>query len=1289
MFVMKIPEVKPKYWTILITLIILSLGLMYYFFVHAQKNEFEFNESCYRDLNRIAINFKQKADVYSQNAGHIVKMAFNKQGGNKEFLKSVNTYINDIKDEKGINQDLTYMYSNKENKANTYDNGYLKFIATDFEDEYTINDTNLVSYNFTFKCPTANFADQLFNNSIFDGYLIGQNGNHVFSSVLPNLDVHFTKTDSSDNRNIVEIGGQEYIAYETKVNSEQNSNNFSIYGLIEKSKFDSAKYRFHSWFLFLITAGLLVILLSIPIFKLISLSPIEELEKKDSIFLFISICLGSSVLLLLLLSLISSVLIGDREVNQNLIKLSDKIVYRFNSEVDSLSKQLNIMDNYLQEYGEKAGNNGVPTYVKNLFLKKTEIPVSYENMKLVFWMDNKGIQKVIYSILPNEGTYSKLSHRNYFKNVVNDKMWVHTGKDNVPDTLFIESIRSVSSGQCLAAISKRSHVRNIHLKDSRNPVDLNVIAITTPLNSVIDAALPSGTEFCIINNDGDVLFHSDKNFNLQENFLVESNNNTKLGSAIYSRTERQFSCRYHNKYIRGYVQPIAGTPLQIITTYDKEISNSFNSQVFSLSFIFVLMILSVLLIQAISLLILNLSKKRKYNSFNLYNWFKYSNSDKAADNYRLLLTGNLTTIVLILLFNMITLKIHVLSRSLGITSSIVASVMIFAMNYYVLSTEKIHIRFIPGFPNLDVRNRLIFLIFSYLCLFVPIGVYIKTGESANALSIFILILIISVQWIVLLKTHKPGKPADGLSWYNLLLLSWLILFTLIPAANSFKIAYDFENEIAVKHKLFDTAINYFKRKESVQGFYTNILGINREIINKQIDNGFYKCDFKSGQLRKCDTSEYRAEDSIFASLNPRYGSAAVVNRNFIFPHAQDSSWKSCYTEDSLSLERKLPDNSSVIYKAAKRQLSFSSITKHNPYFSVIIYITFLFALFILFQYFLLSYMAKKLFGINLIPDRKNVALNFNSLKENKYLFVVGISGSGKNALAPDKYHEVDMKKISQSENWKEEKKKISGKDKTPIVIDKMEFDSYNINTWNKKLELFKELYRTTKKVIILSQIHPEQILKFYEQNIEKEEKKIKNEPSCENKYAEYRAQYMEWQQVLDRYIIYYHPLTKENIDSLLKLKKPGKNEIENDDTIQEQELLYNYYYSIWRTIPLEEKYVLHDFADDGFINSNNKKAISSLGKKGLLVNKGSISMINESFREFILYVLKPEDELNRTREILVRGRWNTFRVVILLVIITLFTLLWFGNQKIITDFKAILVSLAAIATLLVRFGKGN
>ena len=97
-----------------------------------------------------------------------------------------------------------------------------------------------------------------------------------------------------------------------------------------------------------------------------------------------------------------------------------------------------------------------------------------------------------------------------------------------------------------------------------------MVAVSTPLPSLIDAVLPPGFEYAVVQNRrevqgrrdkpqtvelGEVLLHSDKRRNLRENLLQEVTDPAWLGAAVTSREPGWGTLVYQGKYRLAYTRP--------------------------------------------------------------------------------------------------------------------------------------------------------------------------------------------------------------------------------------------------------------------------------------------------------------------------------------------------------------------------------------------------------------------------------------------------------------------------------------------------------------------------------------------------------------------------------------------------------------------------------------------------------------------------------------------------------------------------------------------------------------
>ncbi|HXH41614.1 MAG TPA: hypothetical protein VNN08_23520, partial [Thermoanaerobaculia bacterium] len=103
-----------------------------------------------------------------------------------------------------------------------------------------------------------------------------------------------------------------------------------------------------------------------------------------------------------------------------------------------------------------------------------------------------------------------------------------------------------------------------------------------------------------------------------------------------------------------------------------------------------------------------------------------------------------------------------------------------------------------------------------------------------------------------------------------------------------------------------------------------------------------------------------------------------------------------------------------------------------------------------------------------------------------------------------------------------------------------------------------------------------------------------------------------------------------------------------------------YYGSLWASCADEEKVLLQHLAKHGFVNGKNRKAIRRLIARGLVRKAPNVRVFSETFRR---YVLDQEgDAALVSIEEKSAGLWNSLRVPIGLVVLTV-TVVFFASQK--------------------------
>lgn len=165
----------------------------------------------------------------------------------------------------------------------------------------------------------------------------------------------------------------------------------------------------------------------------------------------------------------------------------------------------------------------------------------------------------------------------------------------------------------------------------------------------------------------------------------------------------------------------------------------------------------------------------------------------------------------------------------------------------------------------------------------------------------------------------------------------------------------------------------------------------------------------------------------------------------------------------------------------------------------------------------------------------------------------------------------------------------------------------------------------------------------------------------------------------------YNRLYKE---SLTDYKDDFNQNIRENLILRIQEIATPYYMSIWKYCSKEDRLVLYDSAEDGYLNSSNRAVINRLLKSGLLVqgDRGP-RLMNESFGNFILSMANSDEALKLELEANRSGRWSSYRMITILVIISLLMFLTLAEQHMVDKAIAILTAVIALVPAIINGAK--
>ncbi|GEM_PF-4649459 len=286
-----------------------------------------------------------------------------------------------------------------------------------------------------------------------------------------------------------------------------------------------------------------------------------------------------------------------------------------------------------------------------------------------------------------------------------------------------------------------------------------------------------------------------------------------------------------------------------------------------------------------------------------------------------------------------------------------------------------------------------------------------------------------------------------------------------------------------------------------------------------------------------------------------------------------------------------------------------------------------------------------------------------------------------------------------------------------IVLENLEHDGRSVSGNRKKLQVITYLLSLSKRLIILSEVYPGQILAFFREQVDEQGRVVEEVASD---YASWRNVLGEFPQVLigmnhrasivNRVLANFekHPdekrLDEESkkaftselgysrflptlADAVLlrNVYQNREGQLSIDDermVLHTQHLAHGFYNDIWNSLARRERYLLYDLAMDGFMNTKNSDSLFSLMKKGIVVWKDKPAVFNNSFRNFIISSASKSEALDLERKNRQTGAWSFARIVIYMVIIALVGLLVLGEPGLIQDFKAFVGAIASIGAIL-------
>jgi hypothetical protein len=292
---------------------------------------------------------------------------------------------------------------------------------------------------------------------------------------------------------------------------------------------------------------------------------------------------------------------GRTQVNINLETLSSRLADSLSGELRQAQEELSYFDGRLNKYfndssGTKKSSLDTPYFIimrdsaihdkarMNDRILSGHIP-AYHNSDHIFWVNDTGqesvriryidsnlVKKIDSNAVVDSIPFANLKARQYYRDMSRFRKY---GRDTC-SLLMLAPVHSWASGEFRVNICRLSSVKGLLMN-----------AMETRLYSLVNTVLPTGYGYCLINDRGNVLIHSDSLKSLRENFIEETGNLPWILGAIRGRQQNQFTnVAFYGASNTLRIQPLKQHPLFLAVFYNNDYLQPENLRILTFSIFF-------------------------------------------------------------------------------------------------------------------------------------------------------------------------------------------------------------------------------------------------------------------------------------------------------------------------------------------------------------------------------------------------------------------------------------------------------------------------------------------------------------------------------------------------------------------------------------------------------------------------------------------------------------------------------------------------------------------------------
>jgi len=354
-----------------------------------------------------------------------------------------------------------------------------------------------------------------------------------------------------------------------------------ICGLLKSSSYNTRLSQIPVGFIYPIVIALLMIVVLLPLIKFYAMGRNEQVNYSDFVLGTISFFAGAAALSIIIIQVLLVVSASYR-AEANLKTISTELSNNFINETTSAWEELGGIDKFISNKNDTNVNvsAGIQEYFDNHPRKKD----SYYYFDRVSWVDPFGQQKKKGDREDSSNVLVNVTDRKYFTMLANGGGYPVPGHPG--EKFGMEAVKSLSNGSYTIVISRLGQLTNTN-NNAKKDSGQYTVTMATQMPSITNAVLPPGFGFCIIDENGEAIVHSEMERSLQENFIEKTSAPTFFWEAIASRQNNSaYEILFYGKRNAVHIAPLSNLPFYLVTFYDRGYIMPVNLRILSFSVVF-------------------------------------------------------------------------------------------------------------------------------------------------------------------------------------------------------------------------------------------------------------------------------------------------------------------------------------------------------------------------------------------------------------------------------------------------------------------------------------------------------------------------------------------------------------------------------------------------------------------------------------------------------------------------------------------------------------------------------